>query len=220
MSCAGAGVAEARFQSLLNVEQPVAAIASVRPHVARIVEKRTVARMSINSFITHNDVEAGGKVERICGGLPRGSRHPLSPGTALHEPRSAAVPAASCGGVSPPARTPGETPGKLAGEDACATSAGQFMVPMHAKKRMEAFHEPPRSGSGSLRESEPLLTVARTHTVGSRRSCRTMGAVFQHFESGFTPSIGRKSLLVFMSHGGAHQGRRGRGPRYGYSIVL
>src|SRR6266699_6396979 len=50
---------------------------------------------------------------------------------ALHEPRSAAVPAASCGGVSPPAQTPGETPGALAGEDACATSAGQFMVPIH-----------------------------------------------------------------------------------------
>src|SRR6266576_362936 len=43
---------------------------------------------------------------------------------ALHEPRSAAVPAASCGGVSPPARTPAGTPGALAGEDACATSAG------------------------------------------------------------------------------------------------
>src|SRR5580765_7535394 len=62
---------------------------------------------------------------------------------ALHEPRSAAVPAASCCGVSPPARTSGETPGKLAGEDACATAAGQFMVPMHSKKRKGAFHEPP-----------------------------------------------------------------------------
>src|SRR6185503_4376716 len=38
---------------------------------------------------------------------------------AFHEPRSAAVPAASCGGVSPPARTPGEAPSELAGEDAC-----------------------------------------------------------------------------------------------------
>ena len=66
---------------------------------------------------------------------------------ALHEPRSAVVPAASCGGVSPPARTPAGTPGELAGEDAgedaCATSAGQFMVPMHAKKRKGALHEPP-----------------------------------------------------------------------------
>src|SRR5437588_9036367 len=60
----------------------------------------------------------------------------------FYEPRSAAVPAASCGGVSPPARTPGGTPGALAGEDACATSAGQFMVPMHAKKRKGALHEP------------------------------------------------------------------------------
>jgi len=65
MSCAGAGVAELRFQSLLNVEQPVAAIANVRPHVVRIVEKRTVACLSINWFITDNDAEAGGKVERI-----------------------------------------------------------------------------------------------------------------------------------------------------------
>jgi len=38
-----------------------------------------------------------------------------------------AVPAASCGGVSPPARIPGGTPDALAREDACATSAGQFM---------------------------------------------------------------------------------------------
>ena len=33
-----------------------------------------------------------------------------------------AVPAASCGSVSLPARTPGGTPGELAGGDACATS--------------------------------------------------------------------------------------------------
>ena len=68
---------------------------------------------------------------------------------ALHEPRSAAVPAASCGGVSPPARTPGGTPGALAGEDACATSAGQFMVPMHAKKRKGALHEPQDASLGN-----------------------------------------------------------------------
>ena len=35
--------------------------------------------------------------------------------------RSAAVSAAGCGGVSPPARISGETPDKPAGEDACAT---------------------------------------------------------------------------------------------------
>ena len=58
------------------------------------------------------------------------------------EPGSAAVPAASCSGVSPPARTPGGTPDELAGEDACATSAGQFMVPMHGKIGARAFHEP------------------------------------------------------------------------------
>src|SRR6185312_5932129 len=34
---------------------------------------------------------------------------------------SAAVPAASCGGVSPPAATRAGTPPELAGEDACAT---------------------------------------------------------------------------------------------------
>src|SRR5213078_1460803 len=65
----------------------------------------------------------------------------------FHEPRSAAVPAASCGGVSPPARTPGETPGELAGEDACATSEGQFMVPMHGKNGEGAFHEPQSAAS-------------------------------------------------------------------------
>jgi hypothetical protein len=70
---------------------------------------------------------------------------------AFHEPRSAAVPAASCGGVSPPARTPGETPGELAGEDACATSAAQFMVPMHGSKAVGALHEP---GSASILPAE------------------------------------------------------------------
>src|SRR5437899_12173377 len=60
---------------------------------------------------------------------------------AFHEPRSAAVPAASCGGVSPPARTPGEAPGEIAGEDASATSAGQFMVPQHEIKRHQAIQD-------------------------------------------------------------------------------
>jgi len=65
MSCAGARVADSRFQSLLNVEQPVVAIASVRAQVERIVEYRTFARMSLNRFTTHNDAEANGKVESI-----------------------------------------------------------------------------------------------------------------------------------------------------------
>ena len=73
---------------------------------------------------------------------------------ALHEARSAAVPAASCGGVSPPARTPGGTPGALAGEDACATSAGQFMVPMHSEKRKWALHEP-QGAAGILPAVDP-----------------------------------------------------------------
>src|SRR5437773_1228291 len=62
----------------------------------------------------------------------------------LNEPRSAAVPAASCGGVSPPARTPGETPGELAGEDARATFAGQFTVPTRDLEIVEtlSLHEP------------------------------------------------------------------------------
>src|SRR5438132_7215934 len=59
----------------------------------------------------------------------------------FYEPRSAAVPAASCGGVSPPARTPGGTPGALAGEDACATSAGQSMVPIYGIKVVGALPE-------------------------------------------------------------------------------
>ena len=59
----------------------------------------------------------------------------------LRQRRSAAVPAASCGGVSPPAGTPGGTPGELAGEDACATIAGQFMVPMRDLEILEALHE-------------------------------------------------------------------------------
>jgi len=41
------------------------------------------------------------------------------------EPRSAAAPAAGCGGLSPPERTPGETPGRPAGQDARATCAAR-----------------------------------------------------------------------------------------------
>ena len=45
-----------------------------------------------------------------------------------HDPCSAAVPAASCASVSLPARTPGGTPGELAGGDACATLGAEFMA--------------------------------------------------------------------------------------------
>src|SRR5439155_23635930 len=41
---------------------------------------------------------------------------------------SAAVPAAGCGGVSPPAPTSGETPGESAGWDACATSDAEAVI--------------------------------------------------------------------------------------------
>src|SRR5204862_5008017 len=75
---------------------------------------------------------------------------------AFREPRSAGVPPASCGGVSPPARTPGGTPGELAGVDACVTSAGQFMIPMHAKKRKRALHEARLSTS---RDDRPRLSA-------------------------------------------------------------
>src|SRR5439155_16837889 len=42
-----------------------------------------------------------------------------------------------------------------------------------------AFREPPGSGGGGLRQFESLSTIARTHTVESRHSSRTMGVVFQ-----------------------------------------
>jgi len=61
---------------------------------------------------------------------------------AFHGPGSAAVPAASCGGVPPLARTPGGTPSELAGEDACDTSVALFMVAMHGKNDEGAFQEP------------------------------------------------------------------------------
>src|SRR5437667_11162860 len=83
---------------------------------------------------------------------------------AFHEPRSAAVPAASCGGVSPPARTPVGTPGALAGEDAgeeaCATSAEQFMVPMRDSGIMETLQEPDLLfNQAELRDLEPSVVV-------------------------------------------------------------
>ena len=70
---------------------------------------------------------------------------------AFHEPRSVAVPAASCGGVPPPARTPGETPGELAGEDACATFAGRFMASTREFEIVEAFDEPSLVWSSAFR---------------------------------------------------------------------
>ena len=62
----------------------------------------------------------------------------------------AAVPAASCGGVSPPARTPGETPGALAGEDACATSAARFMVPILAENERRLSEKLTLAATGFL----------------------------------------------------------------------
>ena len=44
---------------------------------------------------------------------------------------SAAVPAASSGGVSPRESTPGETPGQLAGEDARATNSLEMDIVSH-----------------------------------------------------------------------------------------
>src|SRR5688572_8900509 len=49
---------------------------------------------------------------------------PSDPADPVHKPRSAAVPAASCGGVSPPAPTPGETPGELPCDESGAAGEG------------------------------------------------------------------------------------------------
>jgi hypothetical protein len=97
----------------------------------------------------------------------------------FHEPRGAAVPAASCGGVSPPARTPGETPGKLAGEDACATAAGQFMVPMHSKKRKGAFHE--AQGAAGILPAEKSEKSSADET--SAAPCLWHGPICSTFSS-------------------------------------
>jgi 2-dehydropantoate 2-reductase len=58
----------------------------------------------------------------------------LSPTETSPGPRSAAVPAASCGGVSLARRTPGEMPGELAGGDACATRVGIAMATLTTDK--------------------------------------------------------------------------------------
>src|SRR5213079_1965279 len=85
----------------------------------------------------------------------------------------AAVPAASCGGVSPPARTPGETPGELAGEDACATSAAQFMVPMHGIKAVGALHEPQGAAGILPAEQSEKSTADETSAAPCSRHCPT-----------------------------------------------
>jgi len=47
-----------------------------------------------------------------------------------HPARSVVVSTAGYGGVSPPAKTPGQTPGGLAGEDARATML-RLLTPKH-----------------------------------------------------------------------------------------
>src|SRR5437762_3507803 len=59
---------------------------------------------------------------------------------ALYEPRSAAVPVANCGGVSPPARTPGETP-------------------VNSQARTPALRPPGSSWSQCIRKNERGLTM-------------------------------------------------------------
>src|SRR6266536_792050 len=95
---------------------------------------------------------------------------------ALHEPRSAAVPAASCGGVSPPARTPGGTPGALAGEDACATSAGLFSRGEEAQIKLGS-----QNSEFGIRQS--LLTSAATSFRRREAASRREEALLlSHFE--------------------------------------
>ncbi|MHB8519419.1 MAG: PD-(D/E)XK nuclease family protein [Limisphaerales bacterium] len=52
---------------------------------------------------------------------------------------SADVLAAGSGGVSPPAETPGGTPGELAGGDACATFTGPFIAGQPVRREQAAF---------------------------------------------------------------------------------
>src|SRR5438046_2499467 len=63
--------------------------------------------------------------------------------SAFHKPRRSAtgVTPASSPSVPLDDESGGGTPPKLAAEDGCATLR-RFRVPMHVKKRMEAFQEP------------------------------------------------------------------------------
>jgi 23S rRNA (cytosine1962-C5)-methyltransferase len=109
---------EARKKYLLLTDRPVR-------------QKEFIARSSLvraGEKYVSRPIHAGSEVaETRFRLLPEAEARKLSSaldtedGLAAIEPRSAAVPAASCGGVSPPPGTPGETPGELAGEDACAT---------------------------------------------------------------------------------------------------
>jgi hypothetical protein len=69
------------------------------------------------------------------------------------------VPAASCGGVPPPAPTPGGTPVEPAGEDACATFFGIGSGVQSAKFRLGEFSPQPsplgRGGSKDAAKMHP-----------------------------------------------------------------
>src|SRR5258705_442960 len=83
-------------------------------------------------------------------------------GSPFLEPRSVAVPAASCGGVPPPpARTPGETPGELASEDACPAFAavhGMAAVPRCARTAPEDPRGLTRNTGTDLIESPEVMS--------------------------------------------------------------
>ena len=80
-----------------------------------------------------------------------------------------AVPAASCGGVSPPARTRGETPGELAGEDALHPPGSSWSQCMVARPRGLPMNQP---GHGIA----TCLGKAAVNTPHSRRFARSGAA--------------------------------------------
>ncbi|MDE3100329.1 MAG: glycosyltransferase family 4 protein [Verrucomicrobiota bacterium] len=101
---------------------------------------RWCARVGLKKIVC-----VSGAVQAACvsAGYPPAKLAVVHNGLPAHEPRSAVVPTAGCGGVSPPAPTPRETPREPAGQDGRATDDAEFMASMRDFKIVETSHEPP-----------------------------------------------------------------------------
>jgi NADH-quinone oxidoreductase subunit I len=108
-------------------------VEACRDGAIRFSKEYNLAGLSKDEFIM--DLFKRLEAERDAQPRPEADRSAGIPGTTTAG-RSAILPAAGLGGVTPPVRAPGGTPGELAGAEACATRKVEAVEP--EKTSMEA----------------------------------------------------------------------------------
>src|SRR6266550_2088891 len=154
--------------------------ARLRGRASFAVSSEIVSRFGMRRAEKVSNAAVKGKIKlAICGGSISRSTwvtFPTNPSpvlrTPFHEPCSAAVPAASCGSVPLPARTPGGTPGELAGGTHCvhgddARFWNHGSLPMNRTQRF---------GEGQRRETSIFVLLKSLGDLirGNRNSGRNL----------------------------------------------